>query len=244
MKTPLKHRNYAIVGHRGFPEKFPENSLLGVLAAADLGIEGVEVDVQVSSDGVPMVTHDDNLLRTCGELGNVWDFSADELAVKSCHEEDRFAEKHKPCLMVRLSTLCDALAKKNFQGILFVELKRESLSVITREAFLNAVLKACAPILQKTVIISFDEALLQLAKGRVPIGWVLSAYDEAHRQQASVLSPDYLISDVKKIPEDDALWVGSWEWFVYDIVDPSRANRLAAQGVGYMESWNPPALMV
>lgn len=45
----------------------PENSLAALLAATRLpGIDGVELDVQLSADGVPVVTHDADLRRVQG----------------------------------------------------------------------------------------------------------------------------------------------------------------------------------
>jgi glycerophosphoryl diester phosphodiesterase len=51
-----------IVAHRTCPTHAPENTLAGVRAARDLGADVVEVDVRLSSDGVPVVIHDWHLL--------------------------------------------------------------------------------------------------------------------------------------------------------------------------------------
>ena len=56
----------------------PENSLSGVRAAIDRGY-GIELDLQLSSDGVPMVFHDDVLQRLTPGLGRVRDFTAADL---------------------------------------------------------------------------------------------------------------------------------------------------------------------
>ncbi len=47
-----------LIGHRGARGLFPENTLEGFAAAAALGIDGVELDVAVTADGVPVVCHD------------------------------------------------------------------------------------------------------------------------------------------------------------------------------------------
>lgn len=47
-----------IIGHRGARGLFPENSLEGFQAALDLGCRHFELDVGVTADGVPVVTHD------------------------------------------------------------------------------------------------------------------------------------------------------------------------------------------
>jgi glycerophosphoryl diester phosphodiesterase len=57
----------------------PENSRAAVLAAIDAGY-GIEIDVQLSSDGQAMVFHDEALDRLTGRTGLVRDHTADELS--------------------------------------------------------------------------------------------------------------------------------------------------------------------
>lgn len=67
--------------HRGLYDNqcgVPENSLAAFRAAAEKGY-GVELDVQLSSDGYVVVFHDDTLDRVCGIRGNVADFPLAEL---------------------------------------------------------------------------------------------------------------------------------------------------------------------
>ena len=67
--------------HRGLYDNqggIPENSLPAFRAAAEKGY-GVELDVQLSSDGAVVVFHDDTLDRVCGVHGNVVDFPLAEL---------------------------------------------------------------------------------------------------------------------------------------------------------------------
>ena len=67
--------------HRGLYDNqhgVPENSLPAFRAAAEKGY-GVELDVQLSSDGQVVVFHDDTLDRVCGVRGNVIDFPLAEL---------------------------------------------------------------------------------------------------------------------------------------------------------------------
>ena len=67
--------------HRGLYDNqhgVPENSLPAFRAAAEKGY-GVELDVQLSSDGHVVVFHDDTLDRVCGVRGNVVEFTLAEL---------------------------------------------------------------------------------------------------------------------------------------------------------------------
>lgn len=58
-----------ILGHRGYSAKHLENSLEAFRAALSAGMNGFELDVQPTQDGVCMVLHDDDLARTARGAG-------------------------------------------------------------------------------------------------------------------------------------------------------------------------------
>ncbi len=58
-----------IIAHRTCPLHAPENSLAGIRKAAELGADGVEIDVRRSLDGVPVLLHDRSPRRTTGLPG-------------------------------------------------------------------------------------------------------------------------------------------------------------------------------
>ncbi|CAO4379202.1 unnamed protein product [Caenorhabditis nigoni] len=60
----LFFKNFNFGGHRGSPEKAPENSLASFLKAKEDGCDLVEFDIHMSSDGVPLLMHDDTTERT------------------------------------------------------------------------------------------------------------------------------------------------------------------------------------
>lgn len=68
-----------IYGHRGASAEFPENTLPAFQRVIDLNTDGVEFDVHLSSDGVPVVIHDDTVERTTRASGAVNSFTAEEL---------------------------------------------------------------------------------------------------------------------------------------------------------------------
>jgi len=68
-----------ILAHRGFSSRYPENSMLAFERALALGADGAEFDVQLSKDGVPIVFHDESLLRITGTDALVKDLSCEEL---------------------------------------------------------------------------------------------------------------------------------------------------------------------
>ena len=46
------------IGHRGAPREYPENTLPAFARAIERGADGIELDVHVTTDGVPVVHHD------------------------------------------------------------------------------------------------------------------------------------------------------------------------------------------
>lgn len=58
--SPFRRRAERI-GHRGAPREFPENTLPAFARAIELGADGIELDVHVTGDGVPVVHHDPDL---------------------------------------------------------------------------------------------------------------------------------------------------------------------------------------
>lgn len=55
--------NFRIIAHRGASAYAPENTMAAFELAAELGATEVELDVQLSTDGVPMICHDSTLAR-------------------------------------------------------------------------------------------------------------------------------------------------------------------------------------
>jgi glycerophosphoryl diester phosphodiesterase len=60
-----------IIAHRCGGVLAAENSLAGLAAAARIGCRGVEFDVMLSADGVPVLMHDDTVDRTTNGRGPV-----------------------------------------------------------------------------------------------------------------------------------------------------------------------------
>lgn len=55
-----------VLGHRGYRSKYLENTIESIIGALKAGADGVEVDVRLTRDGVPIVYHDPSLRRLAG----------------------------------------------------------------------------------------------------------------------------------------------------------------------------------
>lgn len=61
------------VAHRADWRNYPENSLLAIQSCIDMGVDVVELDVKLTSDGVVVLSHDGSISRCTGvgwEIGN------------------------------------------------------------------------------------------------------------------------------------------------------------------------------
>ncbi|WP_240418799.1 glycerophosphodiester phosphodiesterase [Paenibacillus periandrae] len=67
------------VAHRGYPVKYPENTLSSFQAAVDLSFTHLELDVHLSKDGIPVLMHDYSIERMTDGKGFIRDYTLDEL---------------------------------------------------------------------------------------------------------------------------------------------------------------------
>ena len=101
--------------HRGLHGgEIPENSLPAFARATEAGY-GIELDVQLSSDGVIMVFHDDTLVRMTGEAGKLCEYSRAQL------QQLRLGESEQT-----IPTLDEVLQTVSGRVPLLIELKGEN----------------------------------------------------------------------------------------------------------------------
>jgi len=77
-RTPFMGVHYA---HRGLfnnQTDAPENSLNAIRKAVEAGY-GIEFDIQLTKDDIPVIFHDASLKRMCGVDGKIWDYTLEEL---------------------------------------------------------------------------------------------------------------------------------------------------------------------
>lgn len=126
LHRPLAHRGL----HSGGS---PENSLSAMQAAVRAGY-GVELDLQLSSDGVAMVFHDDSLDRMTSEAGPVIARTAAELQTISLVGS---------APVEAIPSLSDVLAEIDGQGPVLIEMKNQSGGLGGTDGALEAAV-ACA----------------------------------------------------------------------------------------------------
>lgn len=74
-----EQRTTLIFAHRGASGEYPENTILAFRKAEEQGVDGLEFDVQLTKDQIPVVIHDEKLGRTTDGQGWVKDHTLAEL---------------------------------------------------------------------------------------------------------------------------------------------------------------------
>ena len=227
-----------LVAHRGYASRYPENTLSAVEAALKAGACYIEIDIQMTSDSIPVLLHDDSLVRTTGHPEKINDMTAESLSSVCASETERFGDAFSNEPVPTLAQLVELLLQWP-EATTFVELKEESLDKFGASMMIDLVMKTLEKIKDHTVLISYDDAAMRYAhiNHSIPIGWVISEWGEDALQRAQSLSPDYLFCNYKKLPDKkDPLWPGDWQWCLYEITDPEIALGLANKGVKLIET--------
>jgi glycerophosphoryl diester phosphodiesterase len=89
-----------LIAHRGYSAMAPENTLASFQAALEQPIVGVEFDVHLSADGIPVVIHDATVDRTTNGQGKVAEKTVAQLQALDAGSwfHPRFAKETIPTL--------------------------------------------------------------------------------------------------------------------------------------------------
>lgn len=119
----MTRRHPLIVAHRGDSADFPENTRAAFAAALAAGVDGIELDVRLSRDGIPLICHDDTLARFGGTTRSLRKLSAAQIRAVDVGswKHPRFADERVPTLdeilvLCRRTTLCIELKAPGGRG--------------------------------------------------------------------------------------------------------------------------------
>ena len=165
--------NRKVWGHRGgrgaaYP---PENSIGAFQTAIDASADGIELDVHLSADGVPVVFHDATLKRMTGATGELASLSLPEIKkLRLLTPQGRSSKETIPTLEEVL-TLVGHCLRTSPSFVLNIELKDprspHAVASLVRERL------ASGWLLKNFLISSFDMSSLREIKSllpRVPLG--------------------------------------------------------------------------
>jgi glycerophosphoryl diester phosphodiesterase len=225
------------VAHRGDAARQPENTLAAFASAAKLGVSHLELDVQLTRDGVPIVLHDASLKRTHG-----LDVIVPATGLQTLDTLGVLTGGNRPPHIPRLAEFTTWMKRQPGLHV-FIEIKKESLRAQGRERTLSAVLDDIEPLRGRATVISYDARILSMARhAGWPIGYALETLGGHWRGIAERLAPEYLFAEVEHLLRLDALWPGAWQWVAFEVEDVTTAERLSRLGIDYLETMNPALL--
>ncbi len=117
---------FTLIAHRGYSDLAPENTLAAFDLAVERGFPHIELDVQLTRDGVPVIIHDPLLDRTTNGSGRVRDHTFAEVHALSAGAWFQpvvggpagFEAEHVP-------TLAEVLDRYHGRAHLHIELKSD-----------------------------------------------------------------------------------------------------------------------
>lgn len=153
-----------VFAHRGGSKLRPENTLVAFDHGLSVGADGLEFDVRLSSDGVPMVHHDATLERTTSGTGALSTYTADALqGLDAGHHFtglDGRSWRHRGCVIPRLEVVLGRYPEVP----IIIELKGDDPEVARRAV---AVVRSAGAI-GRVCFAGFDDAVVRAARAEGP----------------------------------------------------------------------------
>ncbi|MGD9146380.1 MAG: glycerophosphodiester phosphodiesterase family protein [Anaerolineae bacterium] len=230
--------------HRGASHEAPENTLAAFLLAAELGADGIELDVQLSKDGQVVVIHDFVLETTTDGQGAVQDRTLAELK-----ELDAGSSFDPLFAGQRIPTLQEVIHSVGRHLLLNIELKTKS----TRDARLaRAVARIVEEnhLLDRVVVSSFNPlALRQLRKLNpwIPLGLLYAPDMPRHLRRPwlrRLFRPEALHPHHSMVDAEYVSWAKAQNYRIHTwtVDDPGEMWQLMRQGVDIMITNRPDLL--
>lgn len=218
-------KKIVIWAHRGASGDAPENTMSAFRLAEQAGADGIELDVRLTADGVPMVLHDDTLDRTTDIKGALATYSLRNLqhADAGSWFASQFAGEVLPALDQVLQWADERLS-------LNVEIKEYAAGMAVKDLLKHY--PRC-----RVLVSSFDHGLLKALRANVPdlpVGF-LSEDHCWHRQLKDAVScgahsfhPRQDLVTSEQITQCHALGLKVYPWVVDDLV---RFKALLGMGI-------------
>ncbi len=236
-----------VIGHRCARAVAPENTLAGLERAARMGVGWVEVDVRLTSDGVPVLLHDPTLDRTTNGTGLLSARSAE--AVRGLDAGRWFADAFTGTALPTLDVFLRALVRLGLGVNLELKTDPDDAHAVAQAAL--AVARTVWPGETPPVLISsFDPAALESAKALAstwPRGLLLDNIRADWRSAAERVEASAIIVNHQAIkgPESvSALTDGGRTILSFTVNDPARARQLRAWGISAVITDRPDQEMM
>jgi glycerophosphoryl diester phosphodiesterase len=161
MASPLDLAQFTrplLIGHRGYPARYPENTLASFRGAMEAGCDMIELDVTLTRDRKVVVIHDDTLDRTTTGKGLVASHSLEEITALDAGSwfDPRFSTERVP-------ELSEVLKLTAGRCLLNIEIKTSAFEAdYPADAVEHQVVKQVITggAMDRAIISSFDRRIL------------------------------------------------------------------------------------
>lgn len=232
-----------VLAHRGASAYAPENTLAAFNLAFEMGADGIELDVTLTKDGVPVVIHDDTVDRTTNGQGAVKAMTLEQ--IKQLDASYTF-EKYRG---EKIPTLVEVLRAVGKRGIVNIELKSTTLKTDGIEAATLAAIQDTGTF-DNVIISSFNPFALQrmfALEPRLPRGLLYAPNLPLYLRRAwlrplahaTAMHPHCSMIDAKFVAwaKDKGLKINTWT-----TDDPAEMKRLCDLGVDAIMTNKPDVL--
>ncbi|GGB34361.1 glycerophosphoryl diester phosphodiesterase [Lentibacillus populi] len=145
-----------IIAHRGASRLAPENTMPAFKLAYKLGADGIETDVQLTKDNIPVLIHDEHVKRTANGRGFVKDFTFAEL--RKLDAGSWFSKKYTGTKIVSLDEFLQWIKPRPLY--LNIELKNTKIDYKNLETIVYDMLKSYQ-LLDRTTLSTFNPVSVQ-----------------------------------------------------------------------------------
>lgn len=158
-------KNAYVISHRGANHFAPQNTLPAFEKAVDLKVDGFELDVHLTKDGVPVICHNYTINATSNGKGSITDYTYEELT--NFDFGSYFSPVYKGTKIPSVDEFLNLAAKADLK-VINIELKspKESSESGIVEKTIDIVREH--ELMDILLISSFDPALLVRAKEYAP----------------------------------------------------------------------------
>jgi glycerophosphoryl diester phosphodiesterase len=228
------NREWLRIAHRGASGSAPEHTRPAFERALDCGVDMIELDVQLSSDGVLVVLHDLDLQRTTGVAGAVRARSVAE--IKTLDAGGWYGARFSGQPVLSLDEVIDIVGTR---ARLNVELKAPEIDWPLLATTLTDTLRRRG-LLEASIISCFEPAALQVvhecdAHVRLGLLWQRTEFEEvwawARRLEAVSLHPHWMLISTELVDAAHARGLQVITWTVNDIETMRDLVRLGVDGI-------------
>ncbi len=224
-----------VIAHRGGGKFAPENTLAALRKGHELGFRGVEFDVMLAADAVPVLIHDETLERTTSGRGHVAATPAAVLATLDAGSwfDARYRDETVP-LFAEAARLCVSLGL--WANIEIKPAAGQEMATGRIAATMAAQLWAQAPPALMPLLSSFSETALAAARSaapQLPRGLLLDAVPNDWHARMTKLDCVSLHCNQATLDERTAqdIMEAGYGLATWTVNDPDAARRLFAWGV-------------